>query len=538
MRKKYLTGSLLLVLGVMLAGCGASGAKKDKKTISLMQDTDLMSLDTSNHADLTQWNVLEQSMEGLYRSDQNNKPSAGIAEKVVKPTNNGLTYTFKLRKSAKWSDGKAVTAQDFENAWKRSAAPTAKSGYNYIFSGIKNADAVSAGKKPASSLGVKALDQHTLQVELDHPMPYFTKMMVLPAFFPQETSAVKKYGSKYGTSSDKMTYDGPFKVNGWNGSNDSWTLTKNHYYYDLKDIKLDQINMKVVKDANTAHNLFEQKKLDDATITGTTAQGLQNDKSLIHVEKAGTYYARLNVANGKALNNVKMRQAVNLAVDREKLTNKVLADGSTPAYTYVANKLTTDPTTGKDFGKEMEPTDKYDVSKAKELWKQGMKESGKKDVTLTVYGNDDGISKEVAEFLQSTLQQSLPNLKVEARNLPDKAVQSATDEGKFDLSQTLWLADFADPIGFMTILQTGNPQNHGKFSDKAYDKYVDNAESSAANNEKEYWSNLRNAEKVLNEKAPVVPLYHMVQSHLVNSKLKGVMYHPVGEDDYTRAYLK
>ena len=119
-----------------------------------------------------------------------------------------------------------------------------------------------------------AVNAHTLKVELDYPMPYFNKMMLLPIFFPQSTNALKKFGNKYGSSSKNMYFNGAFYGNGWTGSNLSWNLDKNPYYYNKKNIKLNEIKMQVVKDANTAHQLYQDGQLDDALITGTTAQGL------------------------------------------------------------------------------------------------------------------------------------------------------------------------------------------------------------------------------------------------------------------------
>lgn len=376
--KKQLVTAAVCLSALLLAACGSKSSSKSvgsTKSISLMQNAELLSLDTSNHADLTQWNVLENSMEGLYRANRHNNPSPAMATAVVKPTDHGKTYTFHLRKNAKWSNGDALVAQDFVGAWRRSVSPTARSGYNYIFSGIKNADAITAGKKSPKTLGVKAVNKHTLQVQLDHPMPYFNKMMVLPAFFPQNQNAVQKFVKAYGTKSQDMDYNGAFQVTGWNGTNDNWTLKRNHYYYDLSAIKLQQIKMSVVKDPNTAHNLFTQGKLDDATISGVTAKGLQKNKDLVHVRKAGTYYVRLNLRNGRPLNNQKMRQALSLVVDRQKLTKDILSDGSKPAYTYTSKDLTKDPTTCKDFATETTPKLKYNVAKAKQLWQQGMKEA-------------------------------------------------------------------------------------------------------------------------------------------------------------------
>lgn len=549
MKNKVLLGGLAVGLSVLLAACGskASGNANSSSSstsgsttkISLMQNSELLSLDNSNFADLTMWNVLENSMEGLYRQDSNNKVSAGIAESVVKPTNNGKTYTFHLRHNAKWSNGDAVTANDFVKSWQRSVSAKSKSGYNYIFSGIKNADKISDGKLSPTKLGAKAVDAHTLQVNLEHPMPYFSKMMILPAFFPQDSKVVQKYGSKYGTSSDKTVFDGPFKVTGWTGTNDSWKLLRNGHYYDQKAIHLKEIDMQVVKDANTAHNLFSKGQLDDATITGVTAQGLQKDKNLRHVQKAGTYYLRLNTKSGKTLNNVKLRQAVSFAIDRNHLTKDVLADGSTPAYTYVAQGLATDPTTGKDFATEMKPSETYNVTKAKQLWKEGLKEAKVKgNVTLELVGADDTMYKNVAQYLQGTLQQKLSNVKVSTQNLPTKSWSGKEAAGTFDFDQTFWLADFGDPENFLSILTKNNPQNYGHYADSQFNAAMTDATTANAANESSYWKDMRTAQKRLNETMPVVPLYSMVESHLVNPKLKGIEYHPVGENDYTRAYLE
>lgn len=544
--KKHFALKLLMVLFLTAAvsGCSqsASSSKKQsntsKNTITLMQTNELLSLDTSNHADLTTWNILENTMEGLYKADSKHQPAPAMATKVVSPTANGTLYTFPLRHNAKWSNGDPVTAQDFVTAWQRSVAPTAKSGYNYIFSGIKNADAIIAGKKAPQTLGVKALGRYQLQVELEHPMPYFNKMMVMPAFFPENQTALKKFGNNYGTNSQRLYYNGAFKATGWDGTNESWTLKPNKYYYDKKAIHLQAIKYLVVKDPNTAHELFEQHKLDDATITGVTAKELQKDKNLIHQKRAGNYYLRINLANNQPLTNNNMRQALNLVLDRRALTKDVLADGSVPAYTYTAKDLATDPTSGKDFASEHQPQQTYNVALARKLWQKGRAEAGlKKTVNLTLIGDDQTVTKNVAQFVQASIQKNLPAVKVTMRNIPEKSASAAVKSGKFNLAQTLWLADFADPISFMGILTKNNPQNYGKYNDDEFNQLYQAAlESSTSTNQ--YWQNMNKLEERLNQTVPVLPLYQMVESHLVNPRLHEVLSHPVGENDYTRAYLK
>lgn len=528
---------------ILLTGCSSKTAQSSsagtKQQINLMQTGDLLSLDTSEHADLQTWNTLENSMEGLYRADKHNQPQAAMATKVVQPTNHGLTYTFHLRSNAKWSNGQKVTAQDFVTAWRRSASPNAKSGYSYIFDGIKNAAAIAKGQKKPQTLGVTALNSHTLQVQLEHPMPYFNKMMVMPAFFPENRTALTKFKSKYGTKSQYLYYNGPFKVTQWNGNSDTWSLKPNPYYYAKKQIHLKAINYLVVKDANTANELFSQNKLDDATITGVTAKGLQKSPKLIHERRAGNYYLRVNLRNHQPLTNAKMRQAISLVINRQALTKNVLADGSKPADTYTAKDLTTDPTTGKDFATETTPKTTYDVKQARTLWQEGLQEAHlKKHVTLQLLGDDQTITKNVAQFLQNSLEKNLPNVTVNLRNVPEKTSSSEMHSGKFSLGQTLWLADFADPISFMGILQSSNPQNYGQYHDSQFDQLYQQASLDSGNNDQAYWQTMRQLQQHLNQTMPVIPLYQMVESHLVNPKLKGVLRHPVGEDDYTRAYLK
>lgn len=540
MKMKTTVVACCLLLVAPLAACGRAHANTTttQKTLHLMQDTELTSLDTSNTATLTQWNVLQQSMEGLYRMNAHNQVVGAMATKVVKPTNHGKTYTFHLRKSAKWSNGHPVTAADFVIAWRRSVSSTSTSGYSYIYEGIKNAAKISAGHKSTKTLGVTAVSKHTLRVTLSHAMPYLSKMLTMPAFFPQDHQVVSKYGKDYGTSSAKMAYNGPFTVSGWNGTNDSWNLLKNTYYYDKQSIKLNKMTMQVVKDSTTAHNLFSQGKLDDATVTGVTAQGVQNDSHLKHVSKAGTYYLRLNMQKNRALNNKYLRQALNLVLNKKTLTKNVLSDGSTPAYNYVTPGLTTDPTTNKDFGTETQSSYRYNVKKAQALWNKGLKQLGRSSVTLKLVSDDTTVAKNIDQFVQAAVKQHLSNAKVTVSAVPSKSSGDAVTSGNYDMTYTLWLADYADPVSFFDILAKNNPQNYGHYDDTVFNQQISAAHNQNATNTTAYWKNMRTAANRLNQTAAVVPLYNMTESHLVNSNLKGVSYHSVGENDYTRAYFK
>lgn len=537
-RNLVLGVGLLLTAGV-LAACGnqVSQNKSTKQSISLMQTSDLTSLDNTNQAAMPEFNTLTNISEGLYRLNGRDQPVPAMATQIVKPSDNGKKYIFHIRKSAKWSNGDPVKAVDFEYSWKRSLNPANNPVYTYVFSGIKNADAIINHKKSYKTLGIKATGEKTLEITLDHPMAYFNKLVAMPVFMPQDKSFVEKVGVKnYGTNAKSTVSNGAFKITDWTGTNDSYRLVKNPYYWDKKAIKLDQINYKTVKDSNTAHNLFEDKKLDDATISGVTAKSLQKNKNLKRVPKAWTYYLQVNQRKGQPLANQKLRQAISLAINRKELTNKVLADGSLPASGFVSPGTAVDPTTGKDFSRETSFSVAQNTLQARKLFAAGKKEAwitGK--VNLSIVGDDQDVTKNVAQYLQGQLDKSLHGVKVNISNIPDKAQQSRRSEGKFDLAQWYWLADFGDPINYLGILTTNNTMNPGKFSDRTYDKLIQKAKT--ADNQAEYWQSLRQAENRLMSRTGIIPLYYVRESHLVNPELRGVEYHVAGFADYTRASI-
>ena len=244
-------GAAVTLSALMLAACGSSSSssKSTRKALSWTVASEIPTMDLSKATDATSFNQISNTMEGLYRLGKNSKLEKGLAtsEKVSK---DGLTYTYTLRKS-KWSDGTEVTAKDFVYSWRRTVNPKTASQYSYLFSGIKNADAIVAGKKSVNSLGIKAVGKYKLVITLERRIPYFDKLMGFAVFFPQSEKAVKKYGSKYGTASKYMIYNGPFVQKGWTGSNLSWKMVKNKYYWDKKSVKLNTITWSVQKTPST-----------------------------------------------------------------------------------------------------------------------------------------------------------------------------------------------------------------------------------------------------------------------------------------------
>ena len=268
--KKTLTAGFAVASAAMaLTACGSSDGSKsngngklaDKQVLNWNEASELATMDPSKVMDTIGGDILNNTMEGLYRLGKDSKVEPGIATKTTVSKDN-LTYTFTLRKNAKWSNGDPVTAKDFVYSWQRTVDPKTASAYSYLFSGIKNADDIVAGKKDPSTLGIKAVGKYKLVVNLEKQLPYFKLLMGFVVFAPQNQKAVEQYGSKYGTASKYMCYDGPFKMTEWTGTNLKWKLVKNENYWDKKNVKLSEINFSVNKSTTTSYNFYKSTSLN------------------------------------------------------------------------------------------------------------------------------------------------------------------------------------------------------------------------------------------------------------------------------------
>lgn len=536
--------TVALAVTTLLAACGgtkksSSGSADSKQVLTRMEGDVISSMDTSVMTDAISGQAAVDTMDGLYRYDGSELQPA-IATKIVEPTNDGKTYTYQLRKDAKWSNGDPVTAANFVYAWQRTVNPATKSQYAYLYSGIKNADDIMNGKKDPSTLGVTAKGEHTLVVELDHAIPYFKTMVVNPAFFPQNQKVVEKYGSKYGTTSEKTVYNGPFKLTGWTGTNNSWTEVKNKTYWNASKVKLDKIKVQVVKDSSTALNLFQSGKMDDVAISGETAQQMKNDPSYKPLAQATVFYLQLNEKKVPAFKNVKIRQAISKAINRPEFVKNVLGDSSIPAANVTPQNLakTAD---GEDFSKAAAKAagdvTKYDKAEAKKLWQEGLKETGTTSLSLEYLTDDTDGAKKSAEYFQSQLEKTLPGLKISISTVPFKSRLTRSTAGDFDIVMTAWGADFPDPITFLDLFTSGNSYNDGKWDSPEYDKLIEASKTTDATNDDKRSDDLLKAQEILTKEQGVIPIYQRAQGHLVNTKIKDLHYSPANMYNFVGAYI-
>ncbi|PMD73143.1 peptide ABC transporter substrate-binding protein [Companilactobacillus nuruki] len=542
-KKKYLLALLpIFLFALVLSGCGSSTEKDSNDTISISASDVIATMDSSMNTDVIGAQNITNTMEGLYRYDGKTLKPA-IAKEIVKPTNNGKTYTFHLRHT-KWSNGKPVTANDFVYAWRRTVDPKTASQYAYIYTGVKNADKINAGKKPVDTLGIKALDKYTLEVTLDNAIPYFNTLMASSTFYPQYKPAVEKAGKQYGLKSDGMVFNGPFKLVNWSVSNNSWTEVKNNSYWNAKAVKLKKVKYYVVKDANTGLNLYDTNRINRLEkLGGDTARQVSNYKTFSLDKMTSNFYLEFNQKKYKFFQNAKIRQAISMAIDRKQLTDNVLGKTGGVEHTLVPVGMSYNPTTKTDFTKEkiLQDSNKYteyNPTEAKKLWKEGIAETGQKDLSFTLLGDDTDNAKKQNEFIQGQLEKNLPGLKITLQNVPFKSRLDKSTSGQFDIVVTGWNADYPDPVTFLDIFTTGNSQNNGKYSNKDYDALIEKSKTTDATNEEARWQDLLEATRILTDDQGAVPLYQYYQANLTRSNVHNYVMAPNGSYNLVTAYKK
>lgn len=536
----------VLSTSVVFTACslalGACGSKKTSQaatnqTLRWSEPSELQTLDVSKVVDTVSSDMIANSTEGLYRLGKDSKVEPGLATKT-QVSDNGLKYTFDLRKNSKWSNGDPVTAADFVYSWRRTVAPKTASEYAYIFEGIKNAADVTAGKKPVSALGVKAVGKYKLVVTLDKELPYFKLLMGFTPFFPQNQKAVEKFGSKYGTSAKYMVYNGPYKMTEWTGSNLKWKLVKNKNYWDKKNVKLADVSFQVAKSPTTSYNLYQDDKLDETYLNAEQAKQLSNNKEFVSLKQSRSNYLEFNQTK-KEFQNKKIREAISYAIDRQQLVNKVLGNGSLVSKSVVSKGLSSHK--GQDFTAAASTTTgaNYNKAKAQKLWKEGLEELGVKKLSFSLLGDDDDANKDVATYLQSQLETNLPGADVSVLNLPKKTRITRSTDGQFDVVVSGWGADFSDPISFLDLFTKNNPYNNGKWENPEYDKLLTASKTTDVNKSDKRWNDLVTASKLLNKEQGVAPLYQLAQAQMLKSKVKGVIYNTAGVAfNFKEAYIE
>lgn len=463
--------------------------------------------------------VLDHIFEGLYKKGQDGSIIPGMAKEYTLAADE-VTYTFKLRDDIKWSNGDPVTAQDFEFAWKRGLDPALASDYAFQLYYLKGGEAYNTGAGKVEDVGVKAIDDKTLEVVLATPTAYFIELTSFYTYYPVNKKVVEANAD---WAKDPSTYvsNGPFKLTGWE-HNASLTLTKDPNYYDAALVKLDGAELSILDDENTAWQKYEGGEYDFLTPLpqSVTAQLKANgNPELVIGGDLAVYYYNLN-NKVKPFDNAKIRRALSLAVDRQTIVDKIAQGGQLPAEGVVPFGIKDE--NGKDYREGSGKLVEYNLDEAKKLFAEGLKETGFKVEDFSkfsiLYNTSEG-HKKIAQAVQEMWRNNL-GVEFQLENVDFQVKLDREKAGDYQVSRAGWIGDYVDPMTFMDLWLTDGAFNDADYSNPEYDKLV--LEAKGTTDQKIRMENMRKAEKILMEAMPVVPIYFYTQPYAQKPYVTGI----------------
>ncbi|MCO4669095.1 peptide ABC transporter substrate-binding protein [Streptococcus infantarius] len=542
--KRVGLGAVSLALVALLAACGGENkTAANKNEINWYTPTEILTLDISKNTDQYSALAIGNSSSNLLRVDKKGEPKPDLA-KSVEVSEDGLTYTATLRDGLKWSDGSDLTADDFVYTWQRMLDPKTASEYAYLAveSHLENADKINTGEiSDLSQLGVKA-DGNKITFKLTSPCPQFKYYLAFSNFMPQKKAFVEKEGDKYATTSKDQIYSGPYTIKGWNGSDGSFTLVKNKYYWDAKNVKTEKVNLQAIKKADTAVQMYKNGELDTVNISATSSiyKANKSNKEAVPVPEARMTYIVYNETGSVAsLANEKIRQALNLVTDRQGVVEAAIDTGSKPA-TALATPGLAKLTDGTDLSKYVEPGYKYDEKAAAKLFKEGLADLGTNSVKLTVTADsDDAVTKAAVDYIKQSWEEALPGLKIEEKFVTFKQRLEDTKNQNFEVALVAWGGDYPEGSTFYGLFSSNSAYNYGKVSSPEFDQAYNKALTTDALDTDAAAADYKAAEKVLYEGAHYNPIYFRSTEWLQNPDLKNLVRNSTGLTvDFSHAYKK
>lgn len=526
------------ILSFLLAGCSTTGSSAKEtdpevQEISVSLPAELTTLDTTQTTDKVTFTVIQHLFEGLYRFDEKSQPVPGLAEEAV-ISEDGKTYTFKLKEEAKWSDGQQVQAADFAYAWKKLVDPKTMGPNAYLLDNVVNSQDIREGKADIATIGLETPDEKTFVVHLEQPQPSFLSVVSIGWLAPQRQSYVEEKGTAYGKTSEDLLYTGPFILKDWQQTGAEWTLAKNPEYYDQAVVKLDKIKGSTIKEENTGIQLFESGELDLQKISGLYVQQYQNNDSLVTQKDIANYFLDFNKQANKPLANVHLRKAIALAIDKESLVNDVLNDGASVLNGLIPSGLYANPNTNEDFRTYSGDYNEYDSNKAQAEWSQAQSAIGDK-IELTLLVTDDDHGQKIGEYLQNQLQDHLPGLTITINKQPRTNLNQSRADGQYELSISGWIAGSSDLDSYFNLYKKGSSYNYGGYVNEDYTALTENARTVDANDPDKVFEDYKSAESILlAEDAAQVPLYQSASNYMIRSTIKDIQFPAYGAYFYFR----
>jgi oligopeptide transport system substrate-binding protein len=512
-----------------------TSSESSKKILRYSALADVPTLDPQLMNSIPSATIGYHIFDGLMRNHVGEiKP--GVAERYDM-SEDGKIYTFYLRNDAIWSDGEPITAHDYVYALRRLVDPTTASDYAFLVTTlIKNAGKINGGEMPVEELGVTAIDDKTLEIELVNAAGYFLSMTSMSQLCPVREDIVEKFSKEFASDAEKNVYSGPFIVKDWKHE-DRIILEKNPNYWDKDAIKLDEVHVIVVPDAMTAVAMFEQGDLDQVNVPAEIIANYQ-DKVEYYFDGANDFL-KLNMDGSNNLKSKDLRLAINYALNREDYILLTTNNVYLPNTRYVLPQVKgVDKDYGDEYAYEAFPV-KGDAVKAKKHLELAMKELGisnASDITVELLTTDSERTRTEAEVLQGQIEGAL-GIKVAIKQVPYKQRLQMESDHDFEMVVTGWVPDYSDPMSYLELWPTGSPYNHGSYSSEEYDAYINEAMTNT--DPKERMDALFNAEKTLLEDGAIVPLQLRRMAMLLNPKIKGFETYFVGINyDYIYADIE
>lgn len=555
MNKKFLVlMCLLLVTAIVVTGCSKPAETPPaetpgtetpatpvdpaaKKILRTNNSSEPGSLDPALAQGTHESWILSNVFEGLMKNDAEGKVIPGIASEY-KLSDDNLTYTFTIRDDAVWSDGKPVTAHDFEYSWKRVLDPELAADYAFQLYYIKGGEAYNTGAGTVDEVAVKALDDKTLEVTLAAPTGYFLELTAFYTYFPVSKEVVE---ANPDWAKDPATHitNGPFKMTTWE-HNAKIILEKSDSYYNAEAIKLDGIDFDIIEDESTTWQKYEGGEYDillplpQSVVAQLQAQ---NNPELVIGGQVGTYYYNIN-NNLKPFNNVKVRQALSMSLDRETIVTKIAQGGQMAAEGAVPVGLVDE--TGVEYRDKVGKQINYNVEEAKKLFAEGIAEEG---MTLDQFNaegfvllyNTSEAHQKIAQAAQEMWRSNL-GITLGLENVEFQVKLDREKAGDYAISRAGWIGDYMDPMTILDLWLTESSFNDAKYNNPKYDELILGAKATADQDVR--FKNMREAEAMLMEDMPIIPVYFYTQPYAVKPNVEGIYKLPLYYPTITYADIK
>lgn len=502
------------------------GEEGPARTLRTYVEGDIPSLDSTAATDLYSFSVLANTNEGLYRLDPDERPQPAMAEDVS-VSDDGLDYTFTLRDGPKWSNGDPVTASDFRYAWLRAMHPDTAGQYGYIIADfVSGAAEFSSGRAGEEEVGIRAPDERTLEVTLANPTPFFVGLTAFTTYLPLNRRFVEDRGEQFAMGPDSLLYNGPYTLTEFESS-EGLVLEKNPDYWDADNVRVPNVDLRVIKDSETALNLYDSDELDTLRLTAEQADARRGSDQFVEIPEFSSYYTVFN-ASDEALANVNIRRALQLGFNRRAYVDTVLGDASTPAGGIVPEEVAgPDGRTFRAFA-GAEPVGPYDAERARGYWRTGVEELGR-DPRLELLTGDNSLSRDTAIFMQGQYRQNL-GADVEIDVQPFDAALERQQKGEFQIGCAAgWGADYNDAMTFLDLWTSSSQFNLAAFENDEYDRLI--ADAKTEPDERARAGMLVEAERILlAEGAALAPNYYRVRVGLQKPRLRRTVHHPYGAE--------